>query len=233
MAPSAMFEGDGAPQLHAMEPLISSKIDSQHQFPSKSASAVSNGDHSSPQHNVAPSPPANGDAPPQLPTMEPLVTSNGHSSPQIPKEDVPAASNGDSIPEASIAAPSATSNGNGTPEASTEALSATFHTNGTPQVPSTTSSSASNDDHSPQIQSMESSGATNGDGSPQFPLHNKLLDHVVRTPGRQPSPQPTHLGVPGTSHSNNSRILHETGPGYFAPKFEGKEQQMEDGMHVF
>jgi hypothetical protein len=225
-----MSEVDCAPQLHTMEPLLSSKIDNQRQFPTKEATALPNGDHSSPQHNVAPSAPSNGDAPPQLPTMEPLATSNGHSSPQIPREDSSAVSNGDSIPEASVAAPSATPNGNGTPEASTEAVSLTPHTNGTPQAPTTTSSSTSNGDHSPQIQSMESSGGTDGDGSSHFPLHNKLLDHVVRTPGRQPSPQPTHLGVPGTSHSNNSRILHETGPGYFAPKFEGKDQQMEDGM---
>jgi hypothetical protein len=227
-----MYEGDGAPQLHTMEPLISCKIDSQHQFPPKEAPAAINGDHSSPQPNDAPSVPSNGDAIPQLSTMEPLATSNGHSSPQIPQEEPSAVSNGNSIPEASISAPLATSNGNGAPETSTEAFSATSQTNGTSQAPPTTSSSTFNEDHSPQIQSMEPLGATNGDGSPQFPLHNKLLDHVVRTPGRQPSPQPTHLGVPGTSHSNNSRILHETGPGYFAPKFEGKEQQMEDGMHV-
>jgi hypothetical protein len=62
--------------------------------------------------------------------------------------------------------------------------------------------------------------------------HHKLLDAVVRTPGRQPSPQPTLLGVPGTSHSNNSRVLHEEGPGYVAPKFEGKEHQMEQGEHA-
>ncbi|KAJ9648758.1 NAD-dependent glutamate dehydrogenase [Coniosporium tulheliwenetii] len=57
-------------------------------------------------------------------------------------------------------------------------------------------------------------------GAPQ----NKLLEQVVRTPGRQPSPQPTHLSVPGTVPS---RILQEQGPGYVAPKFEGKERQME------
>jgi hypothetical protein len=74
--------------------------------------------------------------------------------------------------------------------------------------------------------------APNDSGSAHFPLHNKLLEQVVRTPGRQPSPQPTHLSVPGASHSNNSRILQETGPGYVAPKFEGKEQQMEDGKRT-
>lgn len=57
-------------------------------------------------------------------------------------------------------------------------------------------------------------------------IHNKLLEQVVRTPGRQPSPQPTHLGVPGPSQH---RVLHEEGSGYVAPKFEGKELQMDQG----
>jgi hypothetical protein len=61
---------------------------------------------------------------------------------------------------------------------------------------------------------------------PQNGIHNKLLEHVVRTPGRQPSPQPTHLSVPGSSHH---RILHEEDSGYVAPKFEGKELQMDQG----
>ncbi|KAI9835312.1 MAG: glutamate dehydrogenase (NADP(+)) gdh1 [Sarea resinae] len=58
--------------------------------------------------------------------------------------------------------------------------------------------------------------------------HNKVLDHIVRTPGRQPSPQPTHLSVPGSSHHH--RVIDESGPGYVAPKFEGKEKQMEQVM---
>lgn len=57
--------------------------------------------------------------------------------------------------------------------------------------------------------------------------HNKLLDQVIRTPDRMPSPQPTHLSVPG---SHNKRILHEAGSGYEAPKFEGKQEQMEKVM---
>lgn len=61
---------------------------------------------------------------------------------------------------------------------------------------------------------------------PQNGIHNKLLEHVVRTPGREPSPQPTHLSVPGSSQH---RILHEEGSGYVAPKFEGKELQMDQG----
>ncbi|KAI9701823.1 MAG: NAD-dependent glutamate dehydrogenase [Candelina mexicana] len=56
---------------------------------------------------------------------------------------------------------------------------------------------------------------------------NKLLDQVIRTPGREPSPQPTHLSVPGGHHH---RVLHEDGSGYVAPKFDGKEKQMEEVM---
>ena len=61
---------------------------------------------------------------------------------------------------------------------------------------------------------------------PEHGVHNKLLEHVVRTPGRLPSPQPTHLGVPGVSPH---RVIQEGGPGYVAPKFEGKEAQMDEG----
>lgn len=58
-------------------------------------------------------------------------------------------------------------------------------------------------------------------------VHNKILEHIVRTPGRQPSPQPTHLSVPSSSQH---KVLHEEGSGYVAPKFEGKELQMDQGM---
>ncbi|KAK5154670.1 glutamate dehydrogenase (NADP(+)) gdh1 [Oleoguttula sp. CCFEE 6159] len=57
-------------------------------------------------------------------------------------------------------------------------------------------------------------------------IHNKLLEQVIRTPGRMPSPQPTHLSVPGVTQH---RVLREES-GYVAPKFEGKEQQMEEVM---
>ncbi|KAI1625242.1 NAD-specific glutamate dehydrogenase [Exophiala viscosa] len=74
----------------------------------------------------------------------------------------------------------------------------------------------------------------NGD-EPLNPARHKLLEQNVRTPGRQPSPQPTLLGVPGASSSNLS--LHRTlsadhGPGYVAPKFEGKKAQMEEVMDL-
>ncbi|KAM0718013.1 hypothetical protein Q7P37_006345 [Cladosporium fusiforme] len=66
-------------------------------------------------------------------------------------------------------------------------------------------------------------GSANGAPKPV----NKHLDTVIREPGRQPSPQPTHLGVPGTA-SPTPHVLQETGSGYVAPKFEGKPKQMED-----
>lgn len=62
------------------------------------------------------------------------------------------------------------------------------------------------------------------------PLHNKAFDQVIRTPGRQPSPQPVHLSLGnGFPH----RVLHDQSPGYVAPKFEGKEKQMEQGESTF
>ncbi|OCT46329.1 NAD-specific glutamate dehydrogenase [Cladophialophora carrionii] len=75
--------------------------------------------------------------------------------------------------------------------------------------------------------------SANGD-QPLNPAKHKILDQVVRTPGRQPSPQPTLLGVPGASQSNQSlhRILSDHSSGYVAPKFEGKKAQMEEVMDL-
>lgn len=70
-------------------------------------------------------------------------------------------------------------------------------------------------------------GATDGAALNGSAPQNKTLEKVVRTPGRQPSPQPTHLSVPGAIKSH---VLQESGPGYVAPKFEGKEKQMEEVM---
>lgn len=71
------------------------------------------------------------------------------------------------------------------------------------------------------------SADVSGTGTPvQHPV-NKHLDSVIRTPGRQPSPQPTHLGIPGGTH----RVLSEEGSGYVSAVFEGKEKQMEAGEH--
>lgn len=71
---------------------------------------------------------------------------------------------------------------------------------------------------------------------------NKLVADVSRTPGRQPSPQPTHFSVPpamsrtgsgqsGHSHtgSNGHRILRSATVGYIAPEFAGKKVQQEQG----
>ena len=66
-----------------------------------------------------------------------------------------------------------------------------------------------------------------GNAEPNGSAANKTLERVVRTPGRQPSPQPTHLGVPGQSQRH---VLRESGTGYVAPSFEGKAQQMEEVM---
>ncbi|KAJ5875592.1 NAD-specific glutamate dehydrogenase [Penicillium subrubescens] len=71
-----------------------------------------------------------------------------------------------------------------------------------------------------------------GTGTPigfqRFP-HNKHLDHVVGAALRQPSPQPTHLGIPGTPGSPH-RVLSVEDPGYIAATFEGKQKQMEQVM---
>ncbi|EXJ76385.1 NAD-specific glutamate dehydrogenase [Cladophialophora psammophila CBS 110553] len=75
--------------------------------------------------------------------------------------------------------------------------------------------------------------SVNGE-QPLNPARHKLLEQVIRTPGRQPSPQPTWLGVPGASQSNQSlhRILSDHSPGYVAPQFEGKRAQMEEVMDL-
>ena len=72
-------------------------------------------------------------------------------------------------------------------------------------------------------------GSQSGAGTPigfQRHPHNKFFDNVAGSSVRQPSPQPTHLGIPG---GGQHRILSEEDPGYVAAKFEGKEKQMEQG----
>ncbi|KAF2115576.1 NAD-specific glutamate dehydrogenase [Lophiotrema nucula] len=70
-------------------------------------------------------------------------------------------------------------------------------------------------------------------------LKNKLLETVAQTPDRRPSPQPTHLSmggshlsVPGSGLSTPRTLPQEGAGGYVAPKFEGKDKQMEDVMDV-
>ncbi|KAJ5101501.1 hypothetical protein NUU61_003723 [Penicillium alfredii] len=81
----------------------------------------------------------------------------------------------------------------------------------------------------PQPKLFSSQDGSSGTGTPigfqRYP-HNKHLDHVVGN-ARQPSPQPTHLGIPGSPHH---RVLSEEDPGYIAAKFEGKQKQMEQVM---
>ncbi|KAH0536921.1 glutamate dehydrogenase (NADP(+)) gdh1 [Glutinoglossum americanum] len=62
----------------------------------------------------------------------------------------------------------------------------------------------------------------------EYALHNKVIDQVLREPGSLPSQQPLHMNLVHGIQQN--RILHDHSPGYEAPKFEGKEKQMEQVM---
>lgn len=79
---------------------------------------------------------------------------------------------------------------------------------------------ANNDSHS---------GSGTPIGFQRYP-HNKHLDHAAGSDLRHPSPQPTHLGIPGAPHH---RVLSEGDPGYIAAKFEGKDKQMTQGMPIY
>ncbi|KAJ5349727.1 Glutamate dehydrogenase NAD-dependent [Penicillium brevicompactum] len=83
----------------------------------------------------------------------------------------------------------------------------------------------------PQPKLFASQDGSSGSGTPigfqRYPPHNKHLDHAVGNALRQPSPQPTHLGIPGTPQH---RVLSEEDPGYIAATFEGKQKQMEQVM---
>ena len=58
----------------------------------------------------------------------------------------------------------------------------------------------------------------------------KLVEEVSRTPGREPSPQPTHFSVPyKNGNGNGHRILRSATVGYIAPEFKGKQAQMLQG----
>ena len=67
--------------------------------------------------------------------------------------------------------------------------------------------------------------------SPRSPApSHKQLDDVVRTPGRKPSPQPTHFSVPSKNgNGNGHRVLRSATVGYIAPEFKGKAAQMLQG----
>ena len=70
--------------------------------------------------------------------------------------------------------------------------------------------------------------------SAERPVH-KLLDQVSRTPGRMPSPQPTHFTSSDESlpykngNGNGHRVLRSATVGYIAPEFEGKKAQKTEG----
>ena len=65
--------------------------------------------------------------------------------------------------------------------------------------------------------------------SPPSPT-NRAVEQVVRTPGRKPSPQPTHFSVPPKNgNGNGHRVLRSATVGYIAPEFKGKAAQMLQG----
>jgi glutamate dehydrogenase len=76
-----------------------------------------------------------------------------------------------------------------------------------------------------------SSSPVNGMTGAQVAAH-KLLGQNLPAPDRRPSPNPTHLNIPGSGHSTPRIIPQEGagGSGYVAPKFEGKDKQMEAVM---
>jgi glutamate dehydrogenase len=61
---------------------------------------------------------------------------------------------------------------------------------------------------------------------------NRMIEQVLRTPDRRPSPVPTHLSFPGSGQSTPRVLPQESsgGSGYVAPKFEGKGEQREAVM---
>ncbi|KAL3425596.1 NAD-specific glutamate dehydrogenase [Phlyctema vagabunda] len=62
------------------------------------------------------------------------------------------------------------------------------------------------------------------------PVINRFTEQVIRTPGRVPSPQPTHFSVPlskANSNGNGHRVLRSATVGYIAPEFKGRKAQMD------
>ena len=82
-------------------------------------------------------------------------------------------------------------------------------------------------DSMPAIKLPRRESTTEAPERPQNGVQSKTIDQNLRTAGREPSPQPTHLSV---SMPGSHRILQEGGSGYIAPRFEGKDLQMEQGM---
>jgi glutamate dehydrogenase len=68
----------------------------------------------------------------------------------------------------------------------------------------------------------------------EFKAGNKYVEQIIRSPGREPSPQPTHFSVSSYSHPyghNGHRVLRSATVGYIAPRFEGKKAQMREGQY--
>jgi len=59
---------------------------------------------------------------------------------------------------------------------------------------------------------------------------NRSVEQLIRTPGRRPSPQPTHFNPGGKiSNGNGHRVLRSATVGYIAPEFKGKKEQILQG----
>lgn len=72
----------------------------------------------------------------------------------------------------------------------------------------------------------------------RLPQH-KMVDQLLKSPDRHPSPQPTHFSVPygngkngtnGNGNGNGHRVLRSATVGYVAPEFKGKQAQMVQGQ---
>lgn len=81
--------------------------------------------------------------------------------------------------------------------------------------------------HIPQIMAIHTDN---------FVLANPLIEQIIRTPGRAPSPQPTRFGTNGANNNINAdeynacRARQSSTIGYIAPKFAGRKAQMETGQ---
>lgn len=76
--------------------------------------------------------------------------------------------------------------------------------------------------------STEGNMATISSLTPRSPP--ELVEQVIRTPGRQPSPQPTHFNIANRNgNGNGHRVLRSATVGYVAPEFKGRTEQMSKG----
>src|SRR4051812_9711282 len=75
---------------------------------------------------------------------------------------------------------------------------------------------------------FDESIASMAETQPPLTPTNKIVDRLVSSPAsRNPSPQPTHLGLPyRNGNVNGHRILRSATVGYTAPEFKGKKEQM-------